>query len=137
MNKKRILHPPFSKIRQAKESATEVPVQASLVTIPESWNAEDELIEKIFTTATFRFERIISKGHTTPAGQWYDQDDDEWVALIQGEATMVLERGLLLTLHAGESLTIPAHCRHRVEFTSSDPPCVWLALHGRFEKQPL
>ena len=75
-------------------------------------------------------ERIISKGQVTPAGQWYDQDLDEWVVLLQGSAEIDFEAGHKIQLRAGDWLLIQAHQRHRVVFTSSEPPCIWLAVHG-------
>ena len=32
-------------------------------------------------------ERILSRGHTTPPGEWYDQPADEWVAVLSGVGT--------------------------------------------------
>ncbi|MGA1197849.1 MAG: cupin, partial [Candidatus Latescibacterota bacterium] len=40
-----------------------------------------------------KIERIISTGQTTPNGEWYDQDRDEWVILLQGQATLEYESG--------------------------------------------
>jgi len=31
------------------------------------------LFEKIIQNGSFKLERIISKGHSTPKGKWYDQ----------------------------------------------------------------
>jgi cupin 2 domain-containing protein len=75
-------------------------------------------------------ERIVSRGQTTPEGAWYDQDRDEWVALLQGEALLAYDDGTTLKMNAGDYVLIPAHCRHRVEQTSVDPPCIWIAVHG-------
>lgn len=77
----------------------------------------------------FRLERILSCGQVSPDGFWYDQECDEWVLLIQGRARLAFEDGELV-LGPGDSLLIPAGCRHRVTFTSASPPCLWLALHG-------
>lgn len=33
----------------------------------------NELFEKIIKNGSFKFERIILKGHSTPKGKWYDQ----------------------------------------------------------------
>jgi len=76
-----------------------------------------------------RIERIVSTGQATPPGEWYDQAGDEWVVLLAGRATLLFGSGDRLDLLPGDWLLIPAHARHRVEATSSDPPCVWLALH--------
>lgn len=74
-------------------------------------------------------ERIVSAGQITPAGQWYDQAWSEWVLLLQGEAELSWDDGSSQRLSAGDSLLIPAHQRHRVDYTSHKPPCIWLALH--------
>lgn len=81
----------------------------------------------------FRLESILSCGQASPQGFWYDQDEDEWVALLSGRATLVVERRgreETVTLEAGQALYLPAHCRHRIESTTAVPPCRWLALHG-------
>ena len=88
-----------------------------------------ETVDILLDRPGARVERIVSTGQATPAGEWYDQPDDEWVALLSGRATLRLEGGALLELAAGDWLLIPARLRHRVEATSADPPCVWLAVH--------
>ena len=75
-----------------------------------------------------RVERIVSTGQTTPEGQWYDQEQDEWVALLSGNAELTWKDGEKTKLKAGDWLLIPAHARHRVTYTSTEPPCVWLAF---------
>ena len=77
-----------------------------------------------------RIERIVSEGHVSPEGFWYDQDEPEWVALLQGTAELEFEDGRRYPMGAGDWLAIPAHERHRVAHTSSDPPCIWLAVFG-------
>jgi cupin 2 domain-containing protein len=76
-----------------------------------------------------RIERIVSRGHTTPDDQPYDQAQDEWVLLLAGAARLWLEDRGELALMPGDALLIPAHVRHRVTFTQADPPTVWLAVH--------
>lgn len=80
-------------------------------------------------------ERIISTGQVTPIGEWYNQDQDEWVILLQGDATLDYFDGSSIQLKAGDYLFIPAHQKHRVEYTSSEPPCIWLAVHGNLHPQ--
>lgn len=77
-----------------------------------------------------KIERIVSRGHTTPDGEWYDQDRDEWVVVLEGRATLEWEDGRRRDLGRGDSVLLPAHERHRVAATSSDPPVIWLAVHG-------
>jgi cupin 2 domain-containing protein len=77
-----------------------------------------------------KIERILSTGQITPEGEWYDQDRDEWVILLQGNAKLEYEDGQTLSLKSGDHILIPAHKKHRVVYTSTDPPCIWLAVHG-------
>jgi cupin 2 domain-containing protein len=91
----------------------------------------EELIECIFKQDNVHIERIISKGHMTPTGQWYDQDWDEWVMLLQGEATLLYENNQTFHLMAGDYLLIPAYTKHRVEWTAPDINTLWLAIHLR------
>jgi cupin 2 domain-containing protein len=91
---------------------------------------EAELFATLFATPHLRVERIVSTGQTTPPGEWYDQPQAEWVVLLTGSATLTYEDGSTLALRPGDHLLIPAHVRHRVDFTSREPPCVWLAVHG-------
>ncbi len=89
---------------------------------------EGEHFETLLRTQAVTLERIISRGQASPPGFWYDQDRDEWVALLLGEAVLIFEEGAEhVRLQAGDFLLIPAHKRHRVEKTS--PDAVWLALH--------
>ncbi len=76
-----------------------------------------------------RAERIISHGHVSPPGFWYDQDEWEFVAVLQGDAELEFESGTL-RMNPGDWVIIPAHLRHRVKKTSETPPCVWLAFFG-------
>lgn len=91
---------------------------------------QEETFEPLVESPAVLIERIVSHGQTTPPGQWYDQARDEWVLLVQGEAAIAYDDGTEVTLRAGDSLLIPAHQRHRVTFTSVEPPCLWLAVHG-------
>lgn len=89
----------------------------------------EELFETLQHFPGGKLERIVSLGHTTPAGEWYDQTQAEWVMLLQGEARLSYADGTEVQLKSGDSLLIPPHCRHRVSETSTVPPCIWLALH--------
>lgn len=92
---------------------------------------DQEQFEVLVQGPDTRIERIVSQGHVSPPDFWYDQDQDEWVCLLQGEAQVAWEHGLRQHLLPGDWLFIPAHSRHRVEAASVDPPCIWLAVHGR------
>lgn len=88
-----------------------------------------EIIEILAGGKNVRLERIVSHGQSSPEGFWYDQDQAEWVIVLQGEAKLLIEGNAEpIPLQAGDHLTIPAHQRHRVKWTSPDRPTVWLAL---------
>ena len=79
-----------------------------------------------------RIERIVSRGHASPPDFWYDQDDAEWVILLQGSAAIQFEGDAApRVLKRGDYVSIPAHARHRVAWTDRDEPTVWLAVHHR------
>jgi cupin 2 domain-containing protein len=93
-------------------------------------HAPEEFFETVLQAAGFRMERIVSMGHATPAGEWYDQEADEWVLLVRGSAGLRIEgEEEILTLRPGDHLLLPARMRHRVEWTDSATATVWLALH--------
>ena len=87
---------------------------------------EDEHFELLFAGRQCRVERIVSHGHVSPPGFWYEQDEDEWVVLLQGSAELGFDGGMRLSLQPGDWVAIPAGCRHRVEATA--PATVWLAV---------
>lgn len=93
-------------------------------------NTDPELFETLFAGNNCKVERIVSAGHTTPEGQWYDQARDEWVVLLSGNAKLEFAGGENIILETGDFIFIPAHQKHRVAYTSSKPLCVWLAIHG-------
>ena len=88
----------------------------------------DELFTTLLEAAHVRIERIVSHGHASPAGFWYDQDQHEWVIVLKGAARLRFEDGMV-EMRSGDFLNIPAHQRHRVEWTTPVEPTVWLAVH--------
>ncbi|GAV20039.1 cupin 2 domain-containing protein [Mariprofundus micogutta] len=88
-----------------------------------------EVIETLLHQKHLRIERIISAGQSTAEGQWYDQQQDEWIIVLQGQARLQLEQmDKEITLNSGDYLLIPAHCRHRVSWTDPEQNTLWLAL---------
>jgi len=91
-----------------------------------------ELFDELVATGAVTIERIVSRGHASPAAGWYDQDRHEWVLLAQGAAILLFKDGERLSLGPGDHVTIPAHRKHRVEWTSPDQDTVWVAVfYGR------
>ena len=90
----------------------------------------NERFDELLRGGSFRLERILSTGQATPAGQWYDQDQAEWVLVLRGSAQLQFEgEAEAVELGPGDYVLIPAHCRHRVQWTDPQSPTVWLALH--------
>ena len=90
----------------------------------------EELIDALCERPGLRIERIVSTGQITPDGHWYDQDHDEWVLVVKGATRLRIEGETVdRELEEGDYIFLPAHCRHRVAWTRSEPPTVWLAIH--------
>jgi len=90
---------------------------------------QEELFEVILNKPNIKIERIISDGHTTQTFEWYDQEDNEWVLLLQGEAVLSFENEDDLHLDVGEYVNISKHKKHRVSYTSLSEKTIWLAVH--------
>jgi len=88
-----------------------------------------ELMETIARGRGTRVERIVSRGHASPAGFWYDQEEDEWVLVVRGRAHLrFADDEAPVALGPGDHLHIPAHARHRVEWTDPEQDTVWVAV---------
>lgn len=86
-----------------------------------------ELVQILVQAANVRIERIVSHGHASPEDFWYDQDQHEWVIVLKGAARLRFEDALI-ELKAGDFVNIPAHKKHRVEWTTPVEPTIWLAV---------
>lgn len=91
-------------------------------------NLKEELFEDIISKDGLKIERIVSYGHTTEF-DWYEQEKDEWVILLKGEAVLTFEDGDDVKLKAGDYLNIPALKKHKVSWTLPNEESVWLAVH--------
>jgi cupin 2 domain-containing protein len=89
----------------------------------------EELCQTLFQNPNIRIERILSKGHYSAENTWYDQTQTEWVVLLQGQARISFVDRAPIDLNPGDYLLLPAHCKHRVDWTTSEPVCIWLAIH--------
>ena len=86
---------------------------------------ENELIETLIESENCKIERIISKEHITPKGKWYDQNENEFVIVVKGEADLLI-KDKLVHMKEGDYINIPAHTKHRVEKT--DKETIWLSV---------
>ena len=92
--------------------------------------AAEERFDTLLTQPNLRIERIVSTGQAGAPGDWYDQPQTEWVALLSGSALLRFEdEAEPRILRAGDWMTIAPHRRHRVEATDTHEPSVWLAVH--------
>lgn len=87
----------------------------------------EEIFQTIVQTQQVKIERIISKGHSSEEGFWYDQDQNEWVMVLKGKARIEFE-GEVIELGSGDFINIPAHRKHRVAWTTPDEVTIWLAV---------
>lgn len=87
-----------------------------------------EHFSDLISSPNIRIERIISLNHSSPESGWYDQEEHEWVIVLEGSGTIEYEGGREVTLNKGDYLNIPAHTKHRVSRTESDEITVWLAV---------
>ncbi|MFC1580176.1 cupin domain-containing protein [Thermodesulfobacteriota bacterium] len=90
----------------------------------------EEVSETLCATECVRIERIVSRGHSSPEGFWYDQERNEFVLVLQGSAGLKIEgQSDIVVLNKGDYLNIGAHVKHRVEWTDPDCETIWLAIH--------
>ncbi len=87
----------------------------------------EELSDVLAECSTVRIERIVSDGHASPDGFWYDQDQNEWVLMVSGAAVLEFE-DRTVELGPGDHLLIPRHKKHRVSSTSTSEKAIWLAV---------
>jgi len=96
-----------------------------------SHSLSEELVE-IFhegEAKNLRIERIVSRGHHSAPGFWYDQTEYEWVTLLSGSAAIRFkDLDEFRTMKPGDSCLIPPHCKHRIEETSLEEDSIWLAV---------
>ncbi len=89
---------------------------------------KQEIVEPLIEQDSVRIERIISKGHKSPEAGWYDQDQNEWVMVLRGEAILAFEGASSITLKEGDFVDIKAHRKHKVEWTDPAIETIWLAV---------
>ncbi|MDR1459276.1 MAG: cupin domain-containing protein [Bacteroidales bacterium] len=92
------------------------------------FSQNEEIMEILTASKDIRIERIVSFGQTTAINNWYDQNQNEFVIVLQGEARIMFDNGQEKYLSKGDYILIPSHVRHRVDYTSTKPVCIWLAV---------
>lgn len=90
----------------------------------------DEEFVRLLALPGLLVERIVSTGQASPPDFWYDQAQDEWVAVLRGQALLrFANEPEARRLGPGDFIHIAAHRRHRVEWTAPGEATVWLAIH--------
>lgn len=90
----------------------------------------DEIFETVCATKRVKIERIVSNGHASPEGFWYDQEGQEFVLVVKGSAGLKVDGDDdIVILRAGDYFNIEPHVRHRVEWTDASCETIWLAVH--------
>lgn len=99
-------------------------------------NQMEEIFETLFQKSGITIERIVSTGQSSPDEGWYEQNQDEWVLVVQGNAILGFEDEDELALSVGDYVLIPSMVKHKVISTSENPATIWLAIHIHGEGQP-
>ena len=90
---------------------------------------KSEVFESLVDAANVKIERIISKGHKSPENGWYDQNKNEWVMVLRGEAILLFENQSKIILREGDYINIEAHKKHKVDWTDPNRETIWLAIY--------
>lgn len=101
----------------------------NILSLNKDLDYSNELFFELYKSGNCFIEKIISSGQSTKEGEWLEEDRDEWVILLQGFSEIKFFDGDNFKMKSGDYLLIPSNKKHRVESTSSNPPCIWLAIH--------
>ncbi|MCH7568338.1 MAG: cupin domain-containing protein [Nanoarchaeota archaeon] len=89
----------------------------------------DESFEELISSQNCKIERIISSGHSTPKCKWYDQNKNEFIIVLKGNAELLFEENnKVVKMCEGDYVNIPAHVKHKVQKTDSQKETIWLAI---------
>ena len=102
----------------------------NIFNIPKGNPDEQETLESLFNNKNLLIERIVTHKPYEKPGQWYDQDKDEWVVLLEGEAELEFKDEKNIKITKGDYFIIPAHKIHRIKQSGLNTKCIWLAIHG-------
>lgn len=108
--------------------------RGNIFTFADTSNSEFTEILASSNDGSMRIERIVSEGHVSPADFWYDQDESEWVIVLQGRAELEFMDHGTFELSRGDWVMIEPHEKHRVTYTSTNPKCTWLAVFCSFHE---
>lgn len=98
----------------------------------ETLGHEEESFSQLFDNQVIKIERIVSRGQASSEGFYYDQEDGEWLIVLEGEAEIGYPDKTVTHLKKGDTLYLPPHKLHRVNKTSN--PTLWLAVFIKSKK---
>ena len=106
-----------------------IKIMNNIFSINKDSDFTNELFFELFNSDYCLIEKIVSTGQATKDGEWLEEKKDEFVIMLQGESELSFENEEKIILRKGDYLLIPANTKHRVNYTSSNPQCIWLAIH--------
>lgn len=105
----------------------------NIYTKPDGSSDEQEIFETLLISSNLKIERIITQKPYTIPGEWYNQENDEWVLLLEGEAELEIKGEKSINIFKGDYIFIPARKIHRIKQSSTNTNCIWLAIHGNLK----
>ncbi|MFS1444299.1 MULTISPECIES: cupin domain-containing protein [unclassified Vibrio] len=91
----------------------------------------NEMFNALISNENIRIERILSHGHSSPEEGWYNQDENEWVMVLEGQGVIEFEDGRVVTLSKGDYINIAGREKHKVIGTVENVVTIWLAVFYR------
>ena len=90
----------------------------------------NEVFETLVQSSHCKIKRIISLGQVTPKNEYYEQNEDEFVIVLQGAATLLfLDTQKTMEMKSGDYVFIPAGVKHRVQWCDTKVQTIWLAIY--------
>lgn len=92
---------------------------------------KNEKFFEILHSKTVKIEKIVSNGQQTHEDYWYNQDKNEFVLILDGFAKLQIKENNIIKeieLNKGDYIDIKANVEHRVSYTCTNNPTVWLAV---------
>ena len=91
----------------------------------------NEMFNALISNENIRIKRILSHGHSSPEEGWYNQDENEWVMVLEGQGVIEFEDGRVVTLSKGDYINIAGREKHKVVGTVENVVTIWLAVFYR------
>lgn len=85
---------------------------------------KDEIFEVLHKQKNIEITHIVSSSDLPQ--KEYDQKEDEFVLILEGEATLEVEREIKV-LKKGDYLFLPAHTKHKILSVKNNTH--WLAIY--------